>query len=114
MVSSTIQQLQLLQQNLQNVLLQKQQVQGQQAEIHSALHELKATSQAYKIIGTAMISVAKEELSRELQEQQELMEIRLKNLEKQEHSLQQNLERMQQDAVAELKSEKKSGPVRNK
>lgn len=109
MAPSPINQLQLLQQNLQNLLLQKQQLHGQLTELNSALQELKNTSQAYRIIGTVMLAASRDELSRELQEKKELIEIRMKNVEKQEHALQQNLEKVQQEALVELQQEKSHG-----
>src|SRR3989338_316949 len=108
-MASTINQLQLLQQNLQNLVLQKQQLHGQLTELNSALQGLKDTSQAYRIIGMVMLAASPPELSKELQEKKELAEIRLKNVEKQEHSLQQNLEKVQQEALAELQREKSHG-----
>lgn len=114
MASPKINQLQLLQQNLQNILLQKQQFQGQLAEINSALQELKITTQAYRIIGTVMLATSREDLLKDLQEKKELAEIRLKNIEQQEHSLQQNMQTVQKEAVEELQREKSHGSVRNR
>ncbi len=63
-----INQLQLLQQNLQNLELQKQQFQNQLVEIDSALTELKSTEKAYKIVGKIMLAASREELSKDLSE----------------------------------------------
>ena len=43
-------QLQMLEQSMQNLLMQKQQFQVQQVEIESALNELENVDEAYKII----------------------------------------------------------------
>ncbi len=101
-----ISQLQLLQQNLQNLELQKQQFQNQLVEIDSALTELKSTEKAYKIVGKIMLAASKEELSHDLAEKKETAGIRLKNLTKQEDALQKAIEQLQQEIMAELGKEK--------
>ncbi len=99
-----VNQLQVLQQNLQNVSLQKQQLQTQLIEIDSALTELKNTSQAYKIVGKIMLASSKEELEKDLLEKKEVIEIRLKNFVQQEEKLQQNIDDLQKEVMAELKN----------
>src|SRR3989344_6554754 len=100
---SKVNQLQLLQQNLQSVLAQKQQLQSQLVELESALEQLGSASQAYKIVGKIMISAKKEELTKDLQEKKEVAEIRFKNFNKQEEKLRENLEKTQQEAMQEFK-----------
>jgi prefoldin beta subunit len=82
-MSSDVTQLHLLQQNLDNVLTQKQQMESQLIELNSAIGELKDTKQAYKIVGKIMIATNKEEVSKDLQEKKEVTQVRLNNLEKQ-------------------------------
>ncbi|HLD72782.1 MAG TPA: prefoldin subunit beta [Candidatus Nanoarchaeia archaeon] len=101
-----INQLQLLQQNLQNLELQKQQFQNQLIEIDSALTELKSTEKAYKIVGKIMLAASKDELSKDLSEKKETVGVRLKNLTKQEDALQKAIEQLQQEIMAELGKEK--------
>ena len=105
MESAKINQLQLLQQNLQNILVQKQQFQQQLVEFDSALTELKTTPTAYKIIGKIMLAASKEDLIKDLQQKKEITEIRLKNFAKQEEQLQKNVDRLQQELVAGMKNE---------
>ena len=57
-------QLQLLEQSMQNLLMQKQQFQLQQVEIESALKELEKTKEAYKIVGNIMVLSKKEDLDK--------------------------------------------------
>lgn len=102
-----INQLQLLQQNLQNILLQKQQFQKQLSEIDSALNELKDSSNVYKIIGNIMVASKKPELQKDLQQKKEIIDLRLKNFEKQEQTLKQKAEELQQKMMEELKNTKK-------
>ncbi len=56
-----IAQLQLYEQSLQNILMQKQQFQSQSVEIGSALKELESTEKAYKIVGNIMVASKKED-----------------------------------------------------
>ena len=103
---TNINELQLLQQNLQTILAQKQQLQNQLIEFESALHELQSTSKAYRIVGKIMLVTPKETLNSELREKKEVLEVRLKNIERQEDKLKQNMERVQQDVIKELKEKK--------
>ena len=48
-------QLQMFEQSMQNLLMQKQQFQLQQVEIESALKELEKVNEAYKIVGNIMV-----------------------------------------------------------
>jgi len=105
--STKINQLQLLQQNLQNLILQKQQVQNQMLEIESALTELKTTDKAYKIVGKIMLASSKDRLIKNLQEKKEVSEVRIKNFKEQETSLQKNIEEVQKEVMEELKEENK-------
>lgn len=106
MVSDKISQLQLLQQNLQNLFLQKQQIQNQSLEIESALIELKSTDKAYKIIGNLMVSSPQDTLLKELTGKKELLDMRLKNITKQEEKLKDNYEQLQQEVVGGMKKQK--------
>lgn len=108
MATPKISQLQLLQQNLQNIVLQKQQFQTQIVELDSALNELKSTDKAYKIVGKIMLAASKEELAKELVQKKEIAEIRLKHFNQQEEKLQHNFEELQQEVVKELQQGKKT------
>lgn len=102
MSSAKVSQLQVLQQNLQNLLMQKQQLESQLVELNSALTELKTTEKAYKIMGKIMVASSKDDLSHNLTERKEVINIRIKNITKQEESLKKNLEKLQKEVVAEL------------
>lgn len=103
MTETDITQLQILQQNFQNILLQKQQLQKQLAEINSALKELETSPAAYRIIGEIMVASEKQELQKDLQQKKEILDLRLKNFEKQEQNLRQKIEGLQQKVLAQLK-----------
>ncbi|MBS3165762.1 prefoldin subunit beta [Candidatus Woesearchaeota archaeon] len=107
MTSSKINQLQLLQQNLQQVVNQKQQFQSQMIELDSALQELETTDKAYKIVGKIMVASPKNKLVQELNEKKEVVEVRINNFEKQELKLKESLEKAQAEVMKEFKEEKK-------
>lgn len=97
-------QLQLMEQNLQNFLMQKQTFQTQLFEIDNALKELEKTKdKTYKIVGTVMIASKKEELIKELKEKKSIIELRIKTLEKQEKAIKEKASQMQTDIMSELK-----------
>lgn len=98
-----IQQLQLIEQNLQNSLVQKQQFQTQLVEIDSALEELKGKNEAYQIIGNIMVSQTTTVLEKDLKNKKEMLELRIKNLEKQEEKLKNKVKNIQEDVLKEIK-----------
>ena len=60
-----ISQLQMFEQSINNLLMQKQQFQQQLIEIDSALEELKTTENAYKIIANIMVKSDKAKLEKD-------------------------------------------------
>lgn len=98
-----IAQLQLLEQNMQNFLMQKQQFQVQLNEANSAIENLKDAKTAYKIIANIMIHAKKEDLEKELKQKQEMLQIRLKNLEKQEENIRNKSKVLQKDILGDMK-----------
>ncbi|MBN1156120.1 prefoldin subunit [Candidatus Woesearchaeota archaeon] len=98
-----IQQLQLIEQNVQNLLVQKQTFQAQMIEIDSALEQLKGKSHAYRIIGNIMVNSDAKSLSDDLDQKKKLVEIRIKNFEKQEEQLKEKAKKLQSDVLKEMK-----------
>jgi len=99
-----IQQFQVVEQQLESILIQKQNFQVQLSENENASKELEKTkSDAYKIIGTIMVSSNKEDLLKDLKEQKEILDLRLKSLEKQENNLKEKAESLQKGLMEELK-----------
>jgi prefoldin beta subunit len=101
-MSEKINQLQMLEQNLQQILSQKQQYQGQVVEIDSAIEELGKTEDAYKIVGNIMVKVSKEDLNKDLNEKKERVELRMKTFEKQEKTMKDKAESLRQEVMAEM------------
>lgn len=106
MSSAKVNQLQLLQQNLESIMLHKQQIESQLAEVNSALTQLEKAEKSYKILGKIMVAVSKEELNNSLNEQKEVAEVRLKNFIEQEKKIKENIEEVQKEVVKELKTKK--------
>ncbi len=104
MSSTHAMQLQLLQQNLQQHLLQKGQIQQQLLEFESALKELPSSEQVYKIVGKLMLAKKKEELLSELEEKKKLMQLRLKTVEEQEEKIKESIKQAQEKLIEEMKS----------
>lgn len=99
-----IMQLQMMEQNIQNVLSQKQGFQAQAAEIENALTELKETQeQVFKVIGTTMISMDKNKLEKELNSKKEILDLKIKNFEKQEKQIKEKFEELQSEVVKNIK-----------
>ena len=103
MDSSKITQLQLLQQNLQQHLLQKQQLQNTIIELDSALQEIQSSEKCYKILGHIMVASSKNVLAAELQEKKEVSILRLKNYLSQEEKLKRSIEDLQKEVIKEMK-----------
>ena len=104
-----INQLSLMEQNLQNFALQKQQFQAQLLEVESAEKELKISKEAFKIIGSIMVSSDKAELQKELAEKKEVLKLRIDSFEKQEAKLKEKAEALQQEVLESMKKSEKSG-----
>ncbi|MAG19857.1 prefoldin subunit beta [archaeon] len=103
-IQEEIMQLQMLEQNLQNILMQKQQFQAQLNEAENALKELeKAKGDTYKIIGTVMIASNKTDLKKELKEKQETSNLRIKNIEKQEKLIKEKSTELQNKVMKSMK-----------
>src|SRR4030043_477597 len=98
-----INQLSMMEQNIQNFALQKQQFQVQLLELESAEKELKDSKEVYKIIGSLMVSSDKAKLEKELAEKKEVLNMRIGSFEKQEVKLKDKAEALQKEVLEEMK-----------
>lgn len=96
--------LQLLQQNLQGLVVQKEQFQRQLNEIETALEEIEKTEKAYKIVGNIMVLSDKENLKKDLNEKKEICQLRIKNIERQEKFLKKDSEELQRKILSQMKN----------
>lgn len=87
-----------LQQNLQAILMQKQQIEIELVEVDKALEELGkagADDTVYKTAGPVLIKANKDDVVKELEEKKELANTRVMVLSKQETRLKENLKEVQ-------------------
>ena len=95
-----IQEMQMLEQGMHNILLQKQAFQIELAETQSALNEIEKTDdEVYKIIGQLMIKKNKTQIKEELLNKEKLLNLRIKSLEKQETAVVGQLEKFREEAL---------------
>ncbi len=99
-----IAQLQMMEQNIQNLLMQKQTFQSQLIEVDSALEEVdKSKGETYKIVGAIMISAEKEDLKKDLQGKKQVLDLRISTLEKQENQLKDKASKIQKEVLEHIK-----------
>ena len=90
--------LQQLQQNLQAIMMQKQQLEAESVEIEKATEELKKSEQdevVYKSVGPLLIKTTKDDTLKELDEKKDLANTRLVVLGKQETRVKENLKEVE-------------------
>ena len=100
-----IKRLQLYEQNLQSLSLQKQQFQSQLVEVEAALKELERVESAYKIVGNIMVQSKKDTLQKDLTHKKEMLELRVKTLDKKEESVRNKSKDLQKEVLGTIKDE---------
>lgn len=101
-------QIQQLQQQAQVMVQQRLQMELQLKETEKAVEELsklKDTSEIYKNIGTLLIKSEKKDVSEELAEKKETLELRIKTFKKQEERIEGKLKEMQTKIQKALKTQ---------
>ena len=106
MTDERINQLSMFEQNIQQLLMQRQTFHSQLAEVDSALSELEKTKTAYKIIGNIMVLSDKDSLSKELSEKKEMLQLRINTLEKQEKAIRDKAQELQKEILEGMKDTK--------
>ena len=97
-VREQVSRLKPLQQNLQAIMMQKQQLEVEIAETDRALQELKKASPddaIYKNAGSVLIKAKKEDVLKELEEKKEISNTRVMVLGKQEKRVKENLKEVE-------------------
>lgn len=95
--------LQLIEQQMQTMAMQRQQFQSQLFEIENALKEIKTSTKTYKIIGNIMVLSEKEKLEKELKQKKEIIDLRIENLQKEEKKLKEKAKKLQEELLSTLK-----------
>src|SRR3989338_10280123 len=103
MTDEKINQLQMYEQSLQSLLMQKQQFQAQITEIESALGVMEPAKKVYKIVGNIMVDSTKEELKDDLNTKKLKAEMRVRALEKQESSIKEKVKTLQKEVIDGMK-----------
>lgn len=98
-------QLQMAEQNLQQYSQQKQQFQMQLVEIESALKEVDGAKETFKIVGNIMVNSDKAAVLEDLNKKKELLDIRVKTLEKQEEKIREKTKELQEEVLKDMKKE---------
>lgn len=92
-----------LQQQIQLLLLQRQQVLAAIAELEKAREEVdKSSGGFYRFIGSVLVPKKKEELKKELKEEKESLELRRDVFQKQEARLRERFEALRKKLEAKL------------
>lgn len=92
-----VEEFQSYQQQLQGIMMQKENLKLQIFEMDRALEELELSKEkeAYKILGPIMIKKNSEDLKNELKERKENYNLRIKTLEKAENRITNSLKEME-------------------
>jgi|TARA_B100001971_G_C18153999_1_gene517452 prefoldin beta subunit len=99
-----IQELQGYEQNLQQIMMQKQAFQMELGETDNALGELeKANDEVFKMIGNIMIKTDKTKTLEDLKKKKELLNLRLKSIETQESDLTKQAEELKAEVMKKIK-----------
>ena len=105
-MENEIAQLQMLEQNLESIEMQKQNFQLQLVESENSLKEIENyEGKPYKIIGPVMIETEKDDLVKDLSEKIELLKSRSESMEKQEKSFREQFETIQKKLMEEMQKQ---------
>ena len=101
---SQIRELQIFEQNLQQVMMQKQTFELELSEVDNAIEELaKANDEVYKIAGNIMIKTSKENLLKDIKQKKDLIALRIKALNSQEKNLQETSDSLREKVLSKIK-----------
>ena len=104
-VQNQIAQLQQLQQQAQTLLSQKSQIEMIIRETESAVKELEASDEGaviYKSVGEVLFKADRSKLIEELKDKKDVLDLRLKTLEKQEDRIQKRFGQLQDQLKASM------------
>lgn len=102
----SLMELQLAEQGLQGILMQKQTFQLELVEVENALLEVKKmkNGEVFKIIGALMFKADEKEIVPEFEKKRDILNIRMKAIEKQEQDLKSKLIEAREELIKKLKS----------
>ncbi|SRR3990167_2148893 len=92
--------IQFLEQNLQNILFQKQAFQIELSEIKESLKELEnSRDEVFKVIGQIMVKSDSSKIKDEFMKSLKILELRIKTLEKQEDSFSEKIKSLREEII---------------
>jgi prefoldin beta subunit len=101
---SSIEDLQIMEQASQNLTLQKQLFQIELSETDNALESLKdAKGDVFKIVGNLMFKSDKNILQKDLERKKQLLELRIKSIEKQEDEMNKKFSKVREEVLKNVK-----------
>ena len=101
-----IQEMSILEQNLQNLLFQKQAFELELDETISAMKEIETSGdEVFKIIGQLMIKTEKSKIKKEIKEKQKILDMRINSFEKQEGYLREKIDKIREELTTLLKKQ---------
>ncbi|ADY02001.1 MAG: prefoldin subunit beta [Vulcanisaeta sp.] len=107
-LQSDLEKLQALQDQLNSVRVRKQQFESELKEVEKAISEIEkisTESKVYKIVGSFLVLVTKDQALQELKDRKELLELHIKTLSRQESMLMKQIEDLRtqiNEALAKL------------
>ena len=97
---SKIQELTFIEQNLQNLLFEKQALNLELSEVESALIQItNSNDEVFKLLGNLLVRHNKTKMLEELEEKKKILELRLNSLEKQEELLSKKLVDLRKEII---------------
>ena len=99
-----MQDMQVFEQNLQSLSMQRQSFHAQLSEMDDALNELKPAKEAYKLVGGIMVLSKKEDLIISLNQRKKMFELRLNKISEQEKGIQEKANKLKSDILSEMES----------
>lgn len=95
-----LREMQILDQNLQNILVQKQAFQLELDETKSAIEEIeKSGDEVFRIIGNLMIKTEKSRIKDELSSREKLIGLRMDTIDKQEQVFAEKLGKIRDEII---------------
>ncbi len=97
-IDSKIKELQMLEQQRQIFLMEKQSTEVEFNEVSNAIQELNNTNdEVYKIIGGIMVKSEKKNIIQELNDKKKILEIKISSLDKQDRALEARSAKLKSD-----------------
>ncbi|PIO08806.1 hypothetical protein COU59_00120 [Candidatus Pacearchaeota archaeon CG10_big_fil_rev_8_21_14_0_10_34_12] len=99
-----MEELQIIEQRLNNILMQKQSFQIELSETQSALKELaESEGDVFRVIGQLMVKSSREKMNEELSNKEKIIDMKINSLEKQESSFMEKLEFLRDKVLKTMK-----------